>query len=924
MPGSTQTYDIQGGVHCADFVGRDQHNTYGFSAEDVEQLIQKVLEMMGAGGIFLPPAGQPEALQIEHNGQTLTFTPGAARQLAGQGAERAYLLSLVIDQEYQRWATRFVPLAGKMDLRQVIEGLPISFSEFVIPTGEAGMQAQPTTRPLESIAEAMDTHGAFVILGDPGAGKTTTQQKIAFDQARALLEGVPGRTPLFVRLSQQKERDPYTFLQTEWERRAGTPFKQVLAQGRLLILADGINEIPYNKRNDCLKDWMLFEQTYRGANQLIFSGREKDYDNQLNLPRVLVEPLDDERITAFLERHDASGLAELLDDPVSRLDEMARNPLNLFVLVYVYRQSGKNLGVLANRGRLFESFTLSLLGHEQQWHPDSLSVDAKVELFASMAYEMQKQGSGTTFELERARQAIPPTVTILGEETPVDTNGLLRFGRGATILDPATLPDVRFYHHLLQEYFAARELLRRFNRGEDLSPLWKTARTIHEMPASTVGDWDPLPEPPATGWEVTAILAAGLSTTPAKLIEAVRSCSPALAGRCLDEAGLALPARGDQEPLGVVADRTRDDLLSDLYDPGLHLRARLQAGFTLGRIGDPRFQPQEVNGVKVILPQMVDVPAGEYLLGSPKGSQEAYDNEFPQHTVRLEAFSLGRWPVTNAEYACFMEAGGYKDEAYWQGDLARRWLGGEEVTGGQLKTWMELWQYLQNNPGWKERFEQSGNYSPQQIEAYEYVAGLSESELKEQLSKQLSQKSRSQPAYWNDLAYNNPSQPVVGVTWFEARAYCAWLSEVSGRAYRLPTEAEWEAAAHGSQRKKSRVYPWGDDWHPEKANSIEGRVLKPSPVGAYTAAGAGGPFGAEDQAGNVYDWTGSLYLPYPYEAAKSEIRDADGERVVRGGSWLFDRRNVRCANRLRFVPDFFDNLVGFRVLSPGNISIPAS
>ena len=119
----------------------------------------------------------------------LVFQPGAARRLAGQRSLRAYLLALAVDQEYQRWATRFVPLAGKMDLRQVIEGLPISFTELVLPTGEAEMQGQITQRPLANIAEAMHTHPAFVILGDPGSGKTTTQQKIAYDAACGLLEG---------------------------------------------------------------------------------------------------------------------------------------------------------------------------------------------------------------------------------------------------------------------------------------------------------------------------------------------------------------------------------------------------------------------------------------------------------------------------------------------------------------------------------------------------------------------------------------------------------------------------------------------------------------------------------------------------------------------------------------------------------------
>lgn len=154
---------------------------------------------------------------------------------------------------------------------------------------------------------------------------------------------------------------------------------------------------------------------------------------------------------------------------------------------------------------------------------------------------------------------------------------------------------------------------------------------------------------------------------------------------------------------------------------------------------------------------------------------------------------------------------------------------------------------------------------------------------------------------------------MVGITWFEACAYCAWLSAVSGENYRLPTEAEWEAAARGP---KGLRYPWGQDWEPEKANTIEGRVLKPSPVGAYAAAGES-RFKAEDQAGNVWEWTSSLYLPYPYRRENSEKPEVEGEQVVRGGSWIDNPRLARCACRSGFIPDYLGYFIGFRVLSPG-------
>jgi formylglycine-generating enzyme required for sulfatase activity len=184
---------------------------------------------------------------------------------------------------------------------------------------------------------------------------------------------------------------------------------------------------------------------------------------------------------------------------------------------------------------------------------------------------------------------------------------------------------------------------------------------------------------------VTTILACGLSQDAQKLIEAIRLHNPALAGRCLDEAGIECK---DWD----VCKRVQEDLLADLYNPALHLRTRLQAGFTLGRIGDPRFAVQEINEIKVIPPQMVNVPAGKYLIGSIKDEKDSYEDETPQQTIELPAFAIGKWSVTNAEFACFMNAGGYENEKYWQGDLAQRWLKGEDVSGGQNKTIVDMWR----------------------------------------------------------------------------------------------------------------------------------------------------------------------------------------------------------------------------------------
>ncbi|MCJ7531214.1 MAG: SUMF1/EgtB/PvdO family nonheme iron enzyme [Anaerolineales bacterium] len=815
--------------------------------------------------------------------------------------ERSYLLWLTERQDYRVWATKFIPLAALVDLKSVIDGLEMSMAFRELQFGPEGLVR---TERLTDITEALNKHQAFIILGEPGCGKTTTIQKVAFERASSLLAGISGRVPLFVRLSQQGQRTPFEFLKTEWENKISSDFTDILASGRVLILVDGVNEIVRDERNQRLKDWRLFaDEATSQQNQIIFTGREKDYDQQLDLPRVLVEPMDDERISEFLRRYDASGLEEHLNDPKAQLRQMARNPFNLFLLIYDYKSDQK---AMANRGKLLQEFISGLYKREEKLaHPGWLNREVQIEVLSQMAYIMQEKGESTTIALKDAIKTLPEIVDFEGEEIPVKSVDLFRFGRYATILDPTIDTDIRLYHQLFQEYFASLELLHRFEAGEDLSRLWKAPRLVAEMPTSDVGEWDPLPEPPTSGWEVTTILVCGLSKDPARLIDAVRQVNPNLAGRCLDEAGISKPE--------ALTRAVRADLLADLYNPQVHLRARLQAGFTLGKIDDPRFKPKIKNGVKIILPQMEPVSAGKYIIGSKKGESYSFDDEYDQHKVELPAFTIGRWPVTNAEYACFMDAGGYQDEAYWETGLAKRWLQGEDVAGGQSTYYMQLWKIVHEVPDWKAQLEQAREVPPQGMETIETIASLGEEELKALLARGFSGKSRQQPAYWQDADRNNPSQPLVGITWFEACAYCVWLSAVSGENYRLPTEAEWEVAARGPKRL---CYPWGHDWESAKANTLEGRVLKPSPVGAFAAAGES-RFKAEDQAGNVWEWTSSLYLPYPYRRENSEKPEVEGERIVRGGSWGSSGRGARCASRYGGVPDYFTDSIGFRVLSPG-------
>jgi formylglycine-generating enzyme required for sulfatase activity len=150
--------------------------------------------------------------------------------------------------------------------------------------------------------------------------------------------------------------------------------------------------------------------------------------------------------------------------------------------------------------------------------------------------------------------------------------------------------------------------------------------------------------------------------------------------------------------------------------------------------------------------------------------------------------------------------------------------------------------------------------------------------------------------------------PVVNVSWYDAVAYCRWLAGVTGKPYRLPTEAEWEKGARGPD---GRIYPWGDRWDPARCNTKESGIEDTTPAGAYPQGAS--PYGLLDMAGNVWEWTSSLYRDYPYRADDGrESPDSAESRVLRGSSWLNLYDSTRCAYRRSYTPAYGSRIHGFR------------
>jgi len=174
------------------------------------------------------------------------------------------------------------------------------------------------------------------------------------------------------------------------------------------------------------------------------------------------------------------------------------------------------------------------------------------------------------------------------------------------------------------------------------------------------------------------------------------------------------------------------------------------------------------------------------------------------------------------------------------------------------------------------------------------------------------------------------NHPVVGVSWHDANLYCAWLSQATGRTFGLPSEAQWEKAARGPSTPSApstgsgagsrgeRDYPWGNEPPTAQHCNFALTIGDTTPVGLYPAGAS--PTGCLDMAGNVWEWTASLYKAYPYDPhdGRENLEDG-GNRTLRGGAFVDLDYVVRCAFRRYFGPDYRLFRLGFRVVSSGAV-----
>lgn len=240
-----------------------------------------------------------------------------------------------------------------------------------------------------------------------------------------------------------------------------------------------------------------------------------------------------------------------------------------------------------------------------------------------------------------------------------------------------------------------------------------------------------------------------------------------------------------------------------------------------------------------------------------------WDRNQTNATIDLPAFWVARFPVTVAQYKPFVEAG--------YGNDAERW-------------------WTPNGLQWKNKTK------------------------------------RILPDMWNMPGYNDPQQPVIDMTWYEATAFTHWLTEhlhttlPEGLVIRLPTEAEWEAAAAYDKAMQRSPYPWGfDEPTPSRAVYKKSGYTYPAPVGKHRMGVA--PCGAQDMVGNVWEWTTNSNADYAQQSnhIRHDFTTNEWGVPTRGGAWWEEKPFIRCGARIFQPPDSHSVVFGFRlVLAPAS------
>lgn len=790
--------------------------------------------------------------------------------------------------------------------------------------------------PVEEALVRSDSR-RVVVLGDPGAGKSTLVDHLV----GKYLHDTPQGVPVHIRLSEIPPHNQNGLWAGVLEAHDSGHLDRILCdelEGILsqiggLILFDGLDEVPPDSVSQAISDILEASQQFRKS-QIVVTCRSYDYylpEPKRQLPtgfkkwRLLPFTLDDmlnyvdkwyEALSELQYISSANARKRNLQDLLRNspdLENLAATPLLLAIMALVHTTEGE----LPNaRSTLYYRAITYLLADSPQWRArfvtETVRLEEMLTIATEVAFDVQTREAQPTGErfVGLSIDAIEAVVVADLRRRNFDETDYFRFRTAIDarvrrviqsngLLIEQAAGHFHFAHRSLQEFLAGAYLL----NGADYNATLELATNPQ--------------------WHEPLVLMAGYGSREArslfflaKYIEDLASSDDTdldkllLAGEMLAEIGQDTLRSQRFSRLIVSGDDTKPlwwrivDLLFNAQETDLSVSKRSQLLQILGRLGDPRFV--DSNGQPTsILKRLVSLPAIDMLIGDdgrnrPRAKSELVETA-PSRMVSVSAFRVAQFLTTNYEYAFFVEDGGYTNPEWWT-DEGRKWLSGSEEFAHELKATTIRWI----DRDFKAELEM-GKFRMDDV--IRDATAMS--------------RPRTEPFYWRNGRYNQSNQPVVGVNWWEANAYCKWLTtslhqsgdiDISSKVM-IPNEWEWERCARSIDDQ--RAFPWGSDEDTTQRAHTRFDKLDldaATPVGAFPLGQTRD--GLFDVAGNVWEWTSSRALPMSVHHDRNRHTvNSVTDVVVRGGSWFSDVDGaVRCGYRGIDLPQNVYYDVGFRII----------
>ncbi len=679
-----------------------------------------------------------------------------------------------------------------------------------------------------------------------------------------------------------------------------------------MLILDGLDEVPLDTRGAVRALVKAALRAYM-VERVIVTSRIRSYTAAplfRDWPAITLRPFTEEQITAFVRawyqaqaqlgrfsKEEAESRADNLREAAlsESLLPLATNPMLLTTMTLIHQREvelpdqrvqvySMAVDILIRRWRRWKAGRLTASEALEAFLQDDTRLRPALEHLAFVAHtagaeqETADIARAQAMELLEDRRYAGSAAVATEFLDYVDQRAGLLVGRGGDAEHPATYS---FPHRTFQEYLAGCYVMGQRRR--------ERKKLLKELAGQ--GDL----------WNLAVLLGAEELFYNRRRPEEVMDVAYELCGsnapqteqdwRWVAWSGdmallVGLERVQEDEDYGgpEYIERLRDRLVALLRAGVLLPGERTRAGDILAALGDPRFAPDHWYLPREPLLGFVPIPEGEFVMGSdPEHAPQPYENEQPQHRLHLPIYYIARWPVTVAQFRAFVEESGHMKWDPWR-------FGDVDTHPVVRVTWYDALAYAQ----WLD----------------ERLRGLAGEKVNEAQSE-------VERDFWRGLA--------------------------SG-CYRvmLPSEAEWEKAARGGLRVPrrpfdprrpadfdpadavenplpDRIYPWGNEADPNRANYGETGIGTTSAVGCFP--GGASPYGVEEMSGNVWEWTRSLWGEYPYSKGEGERQEREDlkattmiARVVRGGAFDDDRGDVRCAVRDGSNPDNGGGNYGFRVV----------